>query len=72
MLPCRKPIVIIFGFLSTLTPLGLLLVPSDNAYGYSAVMWLSVGLMLVRGLIAFNFYETAPAVLAKRQAAGAK
>ena len=127
----RKPIVIIFGFLSITTPLGLLLVPADNlplmafcaffgwcgagviavnqgpiptesinpkfaatavatiqgvgeligatggsmvagflakAYGYSAAMWLCVGLMCVGSLVAFNFYETAPAALAKRQA----
>ncbi|MDD3168821.1 MAG: MFS transporter, partial [Eubacteriales bacterium] len=127
----RKPIVIIFGLLSTVTPLGLLLVPADNlplmafcaffgwcgagviavnqgpiptesinpkfastavatiqgigeligavggsavagilanSYGYSAAMWLCVGLMCVGTLIAFNFYETAPMVLAKRNA----
>lgn len=128
----RKPIVIIFGFLSIVTPLGLLLVPSDNlplmafcaffgwcgagviavnqgpiptesinpkfastavatiqgigeligavggsavagilanTYGYSAAMWLCVGLMCVGTLIACNFYETAPAVLARRKLA---
>jgi len=127
----RKPIIIIFGFLSIITPLGLLYVPAGNlplmivcaflgwcgagviavfngpvptesinpkfastsvamiqgfgelcgtvigvivagiladAFDRSAVMWLCVGLMCVGTLIAFNFYETAPMVLAKRKA----
>jgi Na+/melibiose symporter-like transporter len=127
----RKPIIIIFGFLSIITPLGLLYVPSSNlplmilcaflgwcgagviavfngpvptesinpkfastsvatiqgfgelcgtvfgaviagmladAYDRGAVMWLCVGLMCVGTVIAFNFYETAPMVLARRAA----
>ena len=127
----RKPIIIIFGFLSIVTPLGLLYVPASNlplmlfcaffgwcgagviavfngpvpaesvnpkftstsvamiqgvgelcgtaigaiiagiladAYGLGAAMWLCVGLMIMGTFIAFNFYETAPMVLAKRAA----
>ena len=127
----RKPIIIIFGFLSIITPLGFLFVPANNLplmifcaflgwcgagviavfngpvptesinpkfaatsvatiqgfgelcgtvigaissgilsdmYGRGAAMWLCVGLMCVGTLIAFNFYETAPVVLAKRAA----
>jgi len=127
----RKPIVIIFGFLSAATPLAFLFAPVDNLplmmflgfvgwcgagniavmlgtipsesinpkfastavatvqglgeliggvvgaslagflsvkYGYSAAMWLSVGYMIVGGLIAFGYYETAPVVLARKAA----
>ena len=127
----RKPIIIIFGFLSVIAPLGMLYVPIDNlplmllcafigfcgagviavfngpvptesinpkfastsvatiqgfgelcgtvigatvagflseAYGRGSVMLLCAGLMCAGTLIAFNFYETAPAVLARRAA----
>lgn len=39
-----------------------------DAYGLGAVMYLCTGLMIAGSLIAFNLYETAPVVLAKRKA----